>query len=152
MKELFVSKEIALELKDLGFDELCFACIGAYSEDFMYCYNLHTTTIRNSRSLEVGASYAIPIYQQAFKWFRDNHKLYHLIAPFETKNDKLIFSFQLFEIDEVGLTLIEVKQDFNTYEETELECLKELIKIVQQKKVNKFFEELDSKQSTDDRI
>lgn len=93
-----------------------------------------------------------PFLSQSFKWFRNNHNLYHVITPFETKNDVLIFAFQIFELDSVGLTLINIKQDFNSYEEAELECLKELIKIVQHKKINEFFDILDSKQSTDDRI
>ncbi len=97
-----------------------------------------------------------PFLSQAFKWFRDNHKLYHIINPLEVSAaDKtgvryswFIGSLEDFDYYKEDDSLL----GYLTYEEAELECLKELIKIVQNKKVNEFFDKVDSKQSTDDRI
>lgn len=64
-----------------------------------------------------------PFLSQAFKWFRDNHKLYHSINP-------LGYNMCLGSVGELG-NLKPINSDtYGTYEEAELECLKELIKIV----------------------
>ena len=63
---------------------------------------------------------AAPLYQQAFKFFREKYGLYQFISK-----EHLGFTYALLD-GTYGFHII----NFDTYEEAELECLKKLIKIV----------------------
>ena len=61
-----------------------------------------------------------PTYSQAFRWFRDTHNCHHTIKLINEKYVGIAYSSVVnFSIDE-----------FNTYKEAELECLKKLIELV----------------------
>jgi hypothetical protein len=53
----FISKQQSLELKEIGFDEPCLAC---YYEDGTFAYHPDSDAFVDA-----------PIYQQAFRWFRE---------------------------------------------------------------------------------
>jgi hypothetical protein len=60
---------------------------------------------------------AMPLYQQAFRWFRENHNLTHMISE---NNEMFIF----------GVEGLKAHGSSNTsYEEAELACLKKLIEL-----------------------
>jgi hypothetical protein len=113
MEKEFIPYEQALALKELGFDEECFA----------YYYN---------KELSFGARVAYgeviecPLKQQAFRWFREKYGLNSHIHQ-ENRNNYSYCCGQGYS-DEIG-----GYQDFKTYEEAELECLKKLIEIVKNK-------------------
>lgn len=121
MEENFIPCKESIILNELGFDR---ACLGWYETD--------------KSALSVGESwrsgqYSIkaPLYQQAFKWFREKYN----------------FDLNWKPISMVGITCyydIEIhhpkyvwdkppKVTGKTYEEVELECLKKLIEIVKNK-------------------
>jgi len=109
MTEEFIPYTKALALKELGFDKECFA----------YYYN---------KELSFGARIAYgeviesPLYQQAFRWFRENYKL----SGIPTHQSYEIYNLETEEcINEV--------YPIDTYEEAELACLIKLIEIVKNK-------------------
>jgi len=102
MEKEFIPYEQALALKELGFDESCMA-----SRD-----------MNNDKGL-----IQIPLYQQAFRWFREK---YGYLSYIDMDN----YSFYRFTIYK-GKGISEAP--YHTYEEAELECLKKLIEIVKQK-------------------
>jgi hypothetical protein len=92
----------------------------------------------------------LPLYQQAFRWFREKYNLVHEISWSKSKSgvsfDYDIFSLVLPTDDELGNeddvyidrpmetydSLAEKTfrdTEFNSYEETELACINKLIKI-----------------------
>ncbi len=122
MKEKFVNYEIALALKELGFDEECGAfyfkdleniyqkcCEWFVSNDDVYYYGEEILCVA-------------PLYQQAFRWFREKHDLDVISKPHIRKTKKYV-------CDPVNIRL-EAK---NTYEEAETACLIKLIEIVKKK-------------------
>jgi hypothetical protein len=123
MKKEFINYTEALALKELGFDEPCFmAYYHLLSEDkkdklFMR-YNDNKTNSDNAISA--------PLYQQAFRWFREKYKLHTWI--YQVDNGKFFFSSL-----KNGRYLVCNIIEFATYEEAELECLKKLIEIVKEK-------------------
>jgi hypothetical protein len=127
MEKEFVPYEQALALKELGFDE---ECLKEYHLESLL-NNSTGDEMRNSELTELyGESGVItaPLYQQAFRWFREKYRLNSTIIPIENE--------WYFLISKKGetLTLNRPRQCYrNTYEETELECLKELIEIVKNK-------------------
>jgi hypothetical protein len=106
MEKEFIPYEQALALKELGFDE---PCIGYY-------YNVNICF--DSPGVNI-----TPLYQQAFRWFREKCGLIGLITTFNSKDN---FRFAIYA-EHIGT------EDYNTYEEAEKACLDELIKIVKNK-------------------
>jgi len=118
MKNEFIPYDLAVEMKELGFNESCFAF-----SDVINKANVlrHYKGVVNS-SLEP-TEVAFPLFQQAFRWFRDNHNIMSWVYKFEKYQYNVNLGFG-----------ISVFKDFYTYEEAEIECLKKLIEIVKTKK------------------
>ena len=125
MKNEFITYEQALALKELRFDEPCF---GYYIETGKWIPASYSKEgmIYPSNSDLFPEWVASPTYQQAFRWFREKHKLSGLI---EIGNQE--YSFIIFD-EETDSRKISSSMN-GTYEEAELECLKKLIEIVKQK-------------------
>ncbi len=127
MESLFVPYEIALDLKELGFDEPCF---GYYlNREFNFFYNTIISERINSKTKDIFNSDVIvaPLYQQAFRWFRKEHEY---IVPIEEKwfsnTDSVKYQFRCPDTDKLF--------KYNSYEDAELECLKKLIEIIKRNK------------------
>ena len=112
MKEQFINYEQALALKELGFDEPCFSTYHKELHAIIPIYAIYT----NQDVIKA------PLYQQAFRWFREKYGLNSHIHQ-ESRNNYSYCCGQGYS-DEIG-----GYQDFETYEEAELECLKKLIEI-----------------------
>jgi hypothetical protein len=68
MKNEFVPYDIALTLKELGFNEECLALYVGKSKKLTNKntpFSLHKDAVRLST----------PLYQQAFRWFREKHNI-----------------------------------------------------------------------------
>jgi hypothetical protein len=118
MEKEFVPYELAWELKQLNFDETCFG----------YYHNLGSTQlVVSKRDLRAdnndGIEYCLaPLYQQAFRWFRERYALCIVIKPIDDKNLELGYNLL-----KNGLMM----GSHPTYEEAELACLQKLIEILQ---------------------
>jgi hypothetical protein len=117
MEKEFIPYTEALALKELGFDEPCFKVVeGGPTDIFPY------------EKLDV------PIYQQAFRWFRKKHELLSwTFTPFGVSNGYFWEIVNLSNIVIEGGFSSGQSGQFNTYEEAELACLEKLIEIVEQK-------------------
>ena len=135
MEREFVSYTEALALKELGFDEKCYGYFTRDEEFFYfdvddlssaYTKNMDNIVVNSVNGLECTA----PLYQQAFRWFREKYGL-----KGEVDTADMIWSKWSFKTELKGSTYIlysglTEKIYFNTYEEAELACLKKLIEIV----------------------
>jgi len=135
IKSLFVPYEEALALEELGFDEYCFVFwtnnpkytgdnIQLCVTDCMHGYSPYSMSFKQDflREGEVLA----PTYSQVFKWFRDNHNLFFCVDSVGGKNG---YFFAIMDISS-GNNLENYTDEYYTYEEAELECLKKLIEII----------------------
>jgi hypothetical protein len=120
----FIPYEPALALKELGFDEPCLA-IHSFVDgelNFMYVNTFHSNDDVNEKSA------AAPLYQQAFRWFRDNcdWPIETWIQPYLSINPRTYegLYWRRGETESVGI--------YDTYEEAELACLIKLIEIVKE--------------------
>jgi hypothetical protein len=118
MNKEFIPYEQALELKELAFDEPCIACYDKLNMLATYSENLFDPKNYNTSGYCVSA----PLYQQAFRFFREKHNLIMHIQRHSNKKYLACMGIQ-----------VEILCD--TYEEAELECLKKLIEIVKGKEV-----------------
>jgi hypothetical protein len=132
MEKEFIPYEQALALKELEFDEPCFGYYKPNGElDYIENHILKDFPYlaKNSEWQDLVAA---PLYQQAFKWFREKYQI-----------DSCIHRNGGMNIDERGFlpyyeVIIrykspELKCVKYSHEEAELECLKKLIEIVKQK-------------------
>jgi hypothetical protein len=116
MDKEFVTYEQALTLKELGFDEECFA----------YYYN---------KELSFGARVAYgeviesPLKQQVFRWFREKYKLVYEIQ-FGDGKIWIRYGYNSYvralELDTNN------NEFFHTYEEAENACIDKLIELAKQ--------------------
>ena len=119
----FITYEQALALKELGFDE---PCIGWYNPQVNY---KKVTTDRYWAFHLTGEWENFkpsPLYQQAFKWFREKHGVYTEIFV----DDDKTFGFMITHFTSEGRVDSPVKYGHITYEEAESACLDKLIQIV----------------------
>ncbi len=124
MEKEFVPYEQALALKELGFDEST------------YTWRQHGNGIsgdvegrRDYYNRKGDAYTALPLYQQAFRWFREKYKLWSMIYPRDGWN------YMIQEVDKTTSCFGESwhKQSIANYEEAEQECLIKLIELVKNK-------------------
>lgn len=133
MEKLFVPYELAVKLKEIGFDEPCMA---HYIKNNQYKINKNKILLHIGR-LDYDDIYKdyvlenIPLWQQAFDWFRIKHKL---IGLFEIGT--IEFSYQIFNEKGQRLLGIEPISYNGTYEEVRQACLETLIKIIETKTSN----------------
>ena len=125
-KELeFVPYEEALALKELGFNKWVFAY---YTNDKQYPFIMDVRDLKEKYKEETQA----PLYQQAFRWFREKYNIDFIIPPTGGSDFKTIGYYYEIIVEIPTEPNIE-SETFKTYEEAELECLRELIKTVKQK-------------------
>ena len=114
----FVPYQEALELKQLGFDEPCFARFNNDGDLLI----AHTEKYIIDNGVDRSEFFTLaPLFQQAFRWFREKHNLKSCIMFRTSMEDNKEYYDWLIKGQEV------VYRHFNTYEEAELACLKKLI-------------------------
>ena len=119
MNKEFLKYEEALALKELGFDE---PCLGIHYNEGLNPFFMVASQYGEHGATANGGILA-PLYQQAFRWFREKHR----ISPVITCYSELGNAWKYHIPNEGG------EQGFYTYEEAELHCLKKLIEIVKGK-------------------
>lgn len=139
MEKEFVPYEIALKLKELGFNEKCLLSIvggtylylGGYDCNIKYKFPIAKQELFIGYNKGGGKQFKNPLYDfniptfsQAFRWFREKHNLMSVIGYHNIWE----YSFLIETIKE-HKTIIVIDK-IKTYEEAELECLKKLIEIV----------------------
>ena len=141
MKELFINITEALELKELNFNEECIAeffngRLTFYknldesflvSENDAECVLLMTYNNDKPNHFDKDKTICCPIYSQAFKWFREKYELFSSVS--KSSNSNFNYFIQDIKGNENNCSIL----TYTTYEEAELELLKELIKIIKNK-------------------
>jgi hypothetical protein len=133
MTKEFIPYQQALALKELGFDEPCFAMWTTGLTEFetsnvspprIFSSKFKLNDTQSCTSYINNLKYfgtAAPLYQQAFRWFREK-KIHTVVQEYDINN-------YMFSIDDGINRDIEIT-GYDTYEEAELACLIKLIEIV----------------------
>ncbi len=131
MEKEFVSYEIALKLKNLGFDEPCFT----------YYYEL-TSNLRTHLAIDVRNAWTYsgnkklgftlaPLYQQVFKWLRNKYGIdFSINTTYSRYNENTSKKYS--GVIDNKTVFINVGF-YDTYEEVELAGLQKMIKIIEKK-------------------
>ena len=161
MEKEFIPFELALELKELGFDK---NCLGYYNHkqnfviisrnpDFEYivfkykCKNINKSfnlfpdnEVKRKQYItekDMSEKYCLaPLWQQAFDWFREEHNIHSYINLTNIQGE-LTWHVNICSVDkhEVGVSRIVLCNlfDFKTYEEARQACLEKLIELCKKK-------------------
>lgn len=121
MEKEFTTYEQALALKELGFDELCLARLDGGGFRMLPVYD----PLKNSEIKEDWFC-VVPLYSQAFKFFRDNHNLLYYWEKPKLKED-YYWDFLIYN-EITGEKIFVVRAKHN--KEAESACLDKLIEIV----------------------
>ena len=134
MNKEFVPYEQSLELKRLGFNEPCFGAHAVWG--FMSSNDVNSLSdnvtqedLDNQAYLEEDGVCLAPLYQQAFGWFREKHRIYLVIGVAYDRGRT--FYIRIETGPSWGYQYFDV--EFPTYEEAQLAALKKMIEIVKNK-------------------
>jgi hypothetical protein len=152
MNKEFIPYEQALALKKLGFDEPCLAHLigfgdgtkenGRYKINQQQVFYPNDYTSSDDKAEELGlhpfGMCGVPLYQQAFRWFRENHNLVYQINYLYNGNYQVVIYKNTHEymklIQGLEHACVDEIPDNYSYEEAELACLEKLIEIVKENK------------------
>ncbi len=124
MEKEFLPYQESLELKELGFKEKCAA---HYIDE--YDLELKWKIYRNL-SFNTDNCVQAPLYQQAFKFFREKYNLEGEVHCIRFNSERLK-GYQ-YAITSKNYQKFEQLGNYDTYEQAELACLKNLIEIAKQ--------------------
>jgi hypothetical protein len=124
MEKEFVIYPLALKMKQLGFDEPCLACY----------YNAGEKLDIDEYVRHGQYTVLAPLFQQAFRWFRENYNLFCEINIDKTMEPKFAYTIMEYESAQFFEGFNEdILSEYLYYkhEEAELACLEKLIEIVE---------------------
>jgi hypothetical protein len=125
MEKEFVPYELALRMKKLGFVE---PCLKAYDKNGMLYHSHKTDKLFTVLNSNLSTQCSAPLYQQAFRWFREKYDLFGYSYP----NDYQTYGYRIVEVKSPeNKELIYDWGTNNTNEEAELACLEKLIEIIE---------------------
>ena len=117
MEKEFIPYELASKMKQLGFDEPCFG---------YYLQNKRFISYEERRAMPKQTKDAIssPLFQQAFRWFREKGYL----ISFSSHDDRIHDFYVKWQPSKSILS-----DTYDTTDEAELACLEKLIEIEENK-------------------
>jgi hypothetical protein len=125
MEKEFISYDLALRMKGLGFDEPCIAFYEPNNKEVMV---VGVPQRYNDPSLLCLKDFCAPTYSQAFRWFREKYDLHYQLIPFFSDKESHAVDYYL------ALAQHRPPIQVKTFEEAETACLQKLIEIVEQSK------------------
>jgi len=132
MEKEFIGYSEALALKELGFSSPY--AIGGYQGGAVFYYEkgelYYDGRPMYSSDAHSGQLLA-PLYQQAFRWFREKYNLYSTIVLISNSPKDRAYMPMIDYIYPHKAIMDFV--EYETHKEAELECLKKLIEIVKEK-------------------
>ncbi len=132
MENEFIPYEESLALKELGFNEPC--CQIYYNSGENELSPFYSSPIVIDDMINIADVIKAPLYQQAFRWFREKYELNSSIYKWHPD-----FSKTMGHLEWEGIVThfskkkIGGSEFFNTYKEAELFCIKKLIEIIENK-------------------
>lgn len=131
MKHLFVSYEIAKELKEKGFDEECLYYYYGGNELFSFIENDKPLWMNHNNST-FNTCCSAPLYQQVIDWLREKHNM-NVYVDYGCAEFKEDWGFGIKETKptKTGFThLIKFSTGHKTYNEALEAAIKESLKLI----------------------
>lgn len=128
MEEQFVPHSLALELRDLGFEE---KCLGYYVDiDPKVLFLDEVLVPETNFKLTSKVVFRAPLWQQAFDWLRDKHSIWVSVLPVLSTNELLATAIL---IQSWKFPPIQINGSF-CYTDDREEALQEALKLIKNEK------------------
>jgi len=132
MENQFVTYPIALELKELGFDE---PCLGLYygislKEEPEFLFEIRSSQYSVKKGYVDGI--LAPLWQQAIDWFREKHNLD--ITPIPIYINRAIGSSEKCGYI-IYMNTLRYEDEYKTYEETREQIILKAIELIKDKEL-----------------
>jgi hypothetical protein len=127
MKNEFIPYELALKLKQLGFDKPCF---GYYQSTRLI---IQLPILKSETQVQLymlDTDCNAPLFQQAFRWFR-NLGFFVIFSTHDYNINDFYIKWSMPDSATISESIL--SDAYDTYEETELACLEKLIEILERK-------------------
>ena len=118
LKHLFVPYELAVKLKEKGFDYNCFAFYDSNNNIEYFC-NLYKKHTNNSKSLGATVS---PLYQQVVDWFREEH---NILISVDNDGREYFYVYTFLKDDDRHIL-----DGYKTYYEALTKAIEEALKLI----------------------
>ena len=134
MEKEFVPYELALKMKQLGFDEECIACyqksaVIGNDNILPISFTNMASDFNDYEYSKLGVPfYSAPTWQQAFRWFREKYKIHHRVDIQDLSEN--LYDYEILEVLD-GFNDTYTGSSFKSYEEAQTACLANLIEIVE---------------------
>lgn len=127
MEKEFLPYNESLELKELGFDEPCIK--GFYKKESIYSTVNAPVDFNNKK--QSSELISAPTFSQAFRFFREKYNIEcYIKSLYEQRKNKGFY----FGIDDYNNRDF-YSSPYYSYEQAELECLRKLIQIVKENRL-----------------
>jgi hypothetical protein len=138
MEKEFISYELALRMKQLGFNENCYRVgnpNGAICWRFMDVAGVEGVGIDDILLEKFDKLWwvEIPTFSQAFRWFREKYEIEATTSCFYSKRLDIPYEERQYHCHIIRDGVTSKGPKYKTYEEAELACLEKLIEIVESK-------------------
>jgi len=138
MKKEFLSYDLALKLKDLGFDEPCFAFYGLSRDNYKTIrlsifQNLKTDYLPDIHHLDVTCD--APLWQQTFDWFREKYNFNSWISGRKSMGYGYTINNVPNKFKNNILDTLESPHIYESYEKARQACLEKLIELAKEQNV-----------------
>lgn len=126
MNKDFLPYDLSLSIRELGFDESCFAVYSEYDKTRVYEHS----------SIKEGKIILAPLYQQAFYWFEKKHSLY-VEKQIDTNVNEILdirYIIKSWKFPPIEI-IFETPYDCFSTEKANIACLKKMIEIIKKEKL-----------------
>jgi len=130
-KNEFVPYDVALAMKELGFDKECLAIYYDAEDGVKYTEPTWKLLVGGKIDEENEHEVQAPLYQQAFRWFREVHKIEATVSCFYSDKLDIPYEKRQYHAFIIRKGVIS-KSKYTTYEKAQDACLKKLIGIVKE--------------------
>jgi len=131
MEKEFVSYEIALKLKELGFDEPCLTYYYNISGNIRTGIEVHIHNAWTYAGTKKLATTLVPLYQQVFKWLRNKYDIdFSINTTYSRYNENTIKQYSVVIDNKTLYTNIGF---YDNYDEAQLAGLQKMIEIIKNK-------------------
>lgn len=122
MKNQFIPYELAVKLRELGFDEECLNIF--FKREKRMSFDIGYYPNKNSDFTEDSNYISAPLWQQAFDWFREKQ---NIVGSVDGGCEQNFFFFSITKLGEESF----FSTDFKSYEEARQACLEKIIELCQ---------------------
>ena len=134
MKEQFVTYEMALKLKELGFNDECLACytphLGNGIFELISKGSSNEKSAFNERFVKANAvnGCSAPLWQQVIDWVREKQNIYINVEPI-TFDDEPTYVFEIINLKN-GMLLNDINSSFEDPNEAHEQAILKAIDII----------------------